>query len=68
MKLAEMQKKDHKDLLKHASVLREKIATAKRELYTKDNKDVRKIRTLKRELARTLTIAKQKESKEEDKE
>jgi ribosomal protein L29 len=59
MKLADMQKKSPAELLKHADKLREKINAKRLSIATSDDRQVREIRALRKELAQSLTIANQ---------
>lgn len=67
MKLADMQKKSVADLNKHADKLKVKINAKRLSIATSDDRQVRELRALRKELAQTLTIAKQAESKTKEK-
>lgn len=66
MKLADMNKKSAAELNKHADKLRAKINAKRLSIATTDDRKVRELRVLRKELAQTLTVAKQ--SKVETKE
>ena len=67
MKLTDMRKKKTVNLEKHAAKLREDIALARRERYTKDVSNSKVILALRKELARTLTVLnEQTDEKEEE--
>jgi len=68
MKLADMHKKSSAELNKHADKLREKINAKRLSIATTDDKRVREIRVLRKELAQTLTIANVNQAKPETKE
>lgn len=61
MKSKELNTKTAKELRNHVDKLRRKLSVQRSELHFKDVKDVRTIRRQRRELARTLTILRQKE-------
>ncbi len=57
MKLADMPKKSATELNKHADKLREKINAKRLGIATTDDRNVRELRALRKELAQTLTVA-----------
>ena len=59
MKAKELRDKPTKDLLRQADKLRSKLAETAR-AGLNDNKNVRQIRAVKRDLARTLTVMNEK--------
>ncbi|MBP6880212.1 50S ribosomal protein L29 [Candidatus Saccharibacteria bacterium] len=59
MTIEQMRKKTTKELQVHAKNLQVEIATIKREKLQSDEKNVRKVKNLKREIARALTLAKE---------
>lgn len=59
MKLADMSKKTAPELQKHADKLREKINAKRLSIATSDDRHVRELRALRKELAQTLTVANQ---------
>lgn len=59
MKLADMNKKTSAELNKHADKLRQKINAKRLSLATTDDRNVREIRAMRKELAQALTIANQ---------
>lgn len=63
MELTEMRKKDQAQLQRHAEKTRTRLEQISRERYVKELKNIREIRQLKKELARTLTVIKEKEEK-----
>ncbi len=65
MKLTDMRKKSAQDLGKHAGKLRVKINEKRQSVLVADNKNVREVRALRKELAQTLTIANSKNENEE---
>lgn len=59
MKINDLRKKAPKDLAKQADNLRESIAKAENEKFTTDDKNVRKQRNQRKDLARILTLLKE---------
>jgi len=59
MKLADMNKKTQVELNKHADKLRAKINAKRLSIATTDDRKVRELRAIRKELAQTLTIANQ---------
>ncbi len=56
MKIKDIRKKSEKDLEKEVAKLREAIAKAEFEKFSTDDKDVKKQRNQRRDLARMLTV------------
>lgn len=67
MKLADMQKKSAAELSKHADKLRDKINAKRLSLATGDDRQVRELRAMRKELAQTLTVANQPKSETKEK-
>lgn len=63
MKTKELHTKSKSDLLRQADKLRESLAEKIRDRYIKEDKKVREMRRIKKDLAQVLTIAHQKEEK-----
>lgn len=61
MKVEEMRTKSPQNLSKHAEKLEKKLAEARTALHLNEVKDVKSLRTVKKELAQTLTILKENE-------
>ena len=61
MKIEQLRKKTPAELNKHATSLRAKVAEIHRQKFSEEGKSVHKLSDIRKELARTLTIAKQKE-------
>ena len=59
MTIEQMRNKSTKELQDHARSLQTEIATIKREKLQSEEKNVRKIKNLKLEIARALTLAKE---------
>lgn len=66
MKVKDMHGKTAKQLTQHAEKLGKELAEARMNLITKGDKNVRAIRALRRERARALTIAAEKEHAESE--
>ena len=64
MKVKDIVKKSDKELEKAISSAREELASFKRERYVSDERNVRKARNLRRDLARMLTVAQDRSSEE----
>lgn len=56
MKASELRSKTPRELEKEAFKLREKLAESKREAYKGVTKNTREVRSMRRSLARTLTV------------
>lgn len=56
MKIADLRKKNAKDLMKDIESWREKVATMNRERLTSELKNVHEIRGLRKDIARALTV------------
>ena len=67
MKVADMRKKSSADLYKHAEKLRTKLDDKRQSIMTSDDRQVREIRAIRKELAQTLTIANSMDTSEEKK-
>lgn len=63
MKTKELHIKSKADLLRQADKLRDNLAEKIRDRYIKEDKKVRELRRIKKDLAQVLTIAHQKEEK-----
>lgn len=61
MKVADMKNKSAKDLAKHADKLRQSLAETRSSRFIAEQKNVKKIGAMRKELARTLTFLKQQE-------
>lgn len=59
--IAELRQKNSTDLQKHIKKLNGKIAQITRDRFIKEQKNVRELRNIKRELARSLGINTEKE-------
>lgn len=66
MKAAELKKQSDKDLQKKLIEWREKIAAISRERGITEQKNVREIRFLRKDIARALTILSEKRRAEKD--
>lgn len=64
MKKTELTTKSAVELTRHADKLRVKLGTLKTDRYLKEVKNIREIRTTRRELARTLTLINQTQEKD----
>lgn len=64
MKVADMRKKSSSELYKHADKLRVKLNEKKQAVMTADDKNVREVRKIRKELAQTLTIANSMDTQE----
>lgn len=60
MKAAELRKQSDKDLAKKISAWQEKVATISREQGITEQKNVREIRFLRKDIARALTVLSEK--------
>lgn len=65
MKIKDLRKKNLKDLEKEAIKLRESIAKSEVDKFGTDDKNVKKRRNLRRDLARVLTIINEDAAPEE---
>jgi ribosomal protein L29 len=68
MKKSDLKKKTTVELQKHAQKLRTQIAESHRAPYVQEVRNVKAIKNLRRELARTLTLANQSPATEGEKE
>lgn len=57
MKSKDLREKSTKDLMRQADKLRESLAERVSQRYIKDDKKVRDLRRIKKDIARVLTIA-----------
>ena len=64
MKALELRKQSDKDLQKKIMEWREKVATIARERGIREQKNVREIRSLRKDIARALTILSEKQRAE----
>lgn len=64
MKAIELRKQSDKDLLKKITEWREKVATIARERGIQEQKNVREVRSLRKDIARALTVLSEKQRTE----
>ena len=67
MKVADMKTKSSNDLLKHADKLRKTLAETRTNRYTAEQKNVKQIGALRKELAQALTFSRKAELNEHSK-
>jgi ribosomal protein L29 len=61
MKIKEVRTKSHQDLIKQAEKLRIKLAKLRSDSYSQETKNNREIRSIRKDLARTLSVINEKD-------